>query len=85
MRPGRELLADLAEAIMLARTFLTERGASLDNIISWTGFGRNAAILAAKEAVNENDELPETIRDHVPGGLHGVQGMHQRRDQRSSK
>ena len=55
-RPDGELLADLAEAIMLARTFLTERGASLDNIISWTGFGRNAAILAAKEAVNENDE-----------------------------
>ena len=55
-RPDGELLADLAEAIMLARTFLAERGASLDNIISWTGFGRNAAILAAKEAVNENDE-----------------------------
>ncbi len=55
-RPDEELLADLAEAIMLVRTFLTERGASLDNIISWTGFERNAAIVAAKEAVNENDE-----------------------------
>ncbi|MDD3857383.1 MAG: type I restriction endonuclease subunit R [Methanoculleus sp.] len=55
-RPDRELLADLAEAIALIRTFLAERGAPLDNIISWTGFARNAAILAAKEAVNENDE-----------------------------
>jgi len=51
-----ELLADLVEAIMLVRTFLTERDASLDHIISKTGFERNAAILAAKEAANENDE-----------------------------
>ena len=55
-RPEEELLADLAEAIALVRTFLTERGASLDDIITKTGFGRNAAILAAKEAANENDE-----------------------------
>lgn len=55
-RPDGELLADLSEAIGLVRTFLAERGASLGNIISWTGFARNAAILAAKEAVNENDE-----------------------------
>ncbi|MCK9376594.1 MAG: DUF3387 domain-containing protein [Syntrophobacterales bacterium] len=33
-----------------------ERGAPLDNIITKTGFERNAAILAAKEAANENDE-----------------------------
>jgi len=55
-RPDVELLADLAEAIALVRTFLAERGAPLENTISWTGFARNAAILAAKEAVNENDE-----------------------------
>ena len=55
-RPDVELLADLAEAIALVRTFLAERDAPLENIISWTGFARNAAILAAKEAVNENDE-----------------------------
>jgi len=35
---------------------LNERGASLDNIINNTGFERNSAILAAKEAANENDE-----------------------------
>jgi type I restriction enzyme R subunit len=55
-RPDAELLADLDEAIALVRTFLTERGASLDAIITAEGFAKNAAILSAKEAVNENDE-----------------------------
>ncbi len=55
-KPDEELLADLAEAIGLVRAFLTDRNASLDNIIQQTGFARNAAILAAKEAANENDE-----------------------------
>ncbi len=55
-KPDEELLADLAEAIGFIRTYLVERGASLDHIISWTGFPRNAAILTAKEAINENDE-----------------------------
>src|SRR5690606_5471757 len=32
------------------------RSASLDGIVGQTGFARNAAILAAKEAANENDE-----------------------------
>ena len=56
LRPEAELLADLAESIALVRTFLQERGASLDAIITQTGFARNAAILAAKEAANKNDE-----------------------------
>lgn len=55
-RPDEELLADLAESIAFVRAFLTEHGASLDSIITQTGFARNAAILAAKEAANENDE-----------------------------
>ncbi len=55
-RPEEELLAGLEEAIRLVREFLTERGASLDDIVTKTGFARNAAILAAKEAANENDE-----------------------------
>ncbi|MEN8689172.1 MAG: type I restriction endonuclease subunit R [Desulfobacterales bacterium] len=55
-KPETELLADLSEAISFVRTFLTEKKASLDNIIEETGFARNAAILAAKEAANENDE-----------------------------
>jgi len=54
--PEDELLAELGEAIALVRAFLTDRGASLDDIISSTSFARNAAILAAKEAANENDE-----------------------------
>jgi type I restriction enzyme R subunit len=55
-RPDEELLADLREAIAFVRAFLGERGASLDEIIGQTGFARNAAILLAKEAANENDE-----------------------------
>jgi type I restriction enzyme R subunit len=55
-RPDEELLADLDEAIAFVRAFLEERGASLDLIIGQRGFDRNAAILAAKEAANENDE-----------------------------
>ena len=55
-RPHEELLADLAEAIELVRSFLKKRNASLDDVIEKTGFARNAAILAAKEAANENDE-----------------------------
>jgi type I site-specific restriction-modification system R (restriction) subunit len=55
-KPDEELLADLREAIAFVRSFLAERSASLDGIIRQTGFARNAAILAAKEAANENDE-----------------------------
>jgi type I restriction enzyme R subunit len=55
-KPDEELLAELAEAIAFVRAFLGERGASLDDIIKKTGFERNASILTAKEAANENDE-----------------------------
>ncbi|MYD62033.1 MAG: type I restriction endonuclease subunit R [Gemmatimonadetes bacterium] len=55
-KPDEELLADLAEAIALVRDFLDKRNAPLDDIIEKTGFYRNAAIVACKEAVNENDE-----------------------------
>jgi type I restriction enzyme R subunit len=55
-RPDEELLADLAETITFVRTFLDERSASLNNVIQKTGFERNAAIVACKEAANENDE-----------------------------
>lgn len=54
-KPEEELLANLAEAITFVRAFLSERNASLDGIMNQTGFARNAAILAAKEAANEND------------------------------
>lgn len=55
-KPDEELLADLREAIAFVWAFLSERSASLDGIIGQTGFARNAAILAAKEAANESDE-----------------------------
>jgi type I restriction enzyme, R subunit len=53
--PDDELLNSLAEAVDLAREFLTERSASLDDIVAKTGFERIAAIQQAKEAANEND------------------------------
>lgn len=55
-RPEEELLADLAEAIGLVRAFLDDREASLDAVMQKMGFERNAAIVACKEAANENDE-----------------------------
>ena len=56
VKPEEELLADLSESIEFVRAFLSDRNASLEDIIKKTGFERNAAILAAKEAANENDE-----------------------------
>jgi len=56
VRPPEELLADLAEAIDAAETFLESRQFRLLDICEKTGFDRNRAILDAKEAVNENDE-----------------------------
>lgn len=55
-RPTEELIADLAESILMVRQFLDQNQASLDDIIQKTGFARNAAIMAAKEAANQNDE-----------------------------
>nr|MBS0021632.1 DUF3387 domain-containing protein [Gammaproteobacteria bacterium] len=42
--------------IALVRAFLDDRNASLDDVIQKAGFERNAAIVACKEAANENDE-----------------------------
>lgn len=55
-RPNEELLDELDEAIDLVRSFLTQQGAPLEEILDKAGFERNAAIRAAKEAANENDE-----------------------------
>ncbi|MBA7569273.1 hypothetical protein ES708_11012 [subsurface metagenome] len=55
-RTKEELLEDLKQAIDLVSNFLNERKTSLDAIINTSGFERNKAIVAAKEAVNENDE-----------------------------
>ncbi|MBI9113240.1 type I restriction endonuclease subunit R [Maridesulfovibrio ferrireducens] len=55
-KPEEELLVELSEAIAFVRAFLLKSNASLDDIINKTGFERNAAILAAKESANENDQ-----------------------------
>ena len=55
-KPNEELLADLIEAIGFVRDFLHVKGFRLDDINEKTGFARNAAIVEAKEAVNENDQ-----------------------------
>lgn len=55
-QPEEDLLGELAEAIAMVRTFLAERGASLERIPATTGFEQIAAIAAAKNAANENDE-----------------------------
>ena len=55
-RPQEALLRELADAIGEVREFLAAQGFRLADIIEKTGFEKNAAIVAAKEAVNENDE-----------------------------
>ncbi|MFP4420909.1 MAG: type I restriction endonuclease subunit R [Desulfococcaceae bacterium] len=54
--PEDELLTELEQVIQMARDFLAERGASLDAIGTTEGMEALAAIAAAKEAVNQNDE-----------------------------
>ena len=55
-KPEEELLGDLQEAVSLIRGFLEDQGVRLEDVIEKTGFERNQAIAAAKEAVNESDE-----------------------------
>ena len=55
-KPDEVLLGELAESIVMARKFLTDRGGSLDDVMTLTGFPRNAAIVACMEAANDNDE-----------------------------
>lgn len=54
--PNEELLAELAEAIDMVKTFLSDRDFVMEAITEAEGFGRNAAIMQAKEAINENDQ-----------------------------
>lgn len=55
-RPNEALLAELAEAIELVKTFLSDRDFVMNAITEADGFERNAAIMQAKEAINENDQ-----------------------------
>ena len=54
-KPHEELLAELADAILEVRGFLQEAGVCLDDVITETGFHQVKAIVACKEAANEND------------------------------
>ena len=54
-RPQEELLEELLEAIGMVRSFLASKDFRLEDIIEKTGFERNAAIVSAKESINEND------------------------------
>ena len=54
-RPQEELLEELLEAIGMVRSFLASKDFRLEDIIEKTGFERNAAIVSAKEIINEND------------------------------
>lgn len=56
VKPEEDLLDELDEAIRLVREWLDDKGASLAAIIEGEGFAKNAAINAAKEVANENDE-----------------------------
>jgi len=60
-RTKEELLESLKQSIVLVSDFLNVRKASLDAIINASGFERNKAIVAAKEAVNENDETRKKL------------------------
>lgn len=56
IKPKEELLAELAEAIDMVKTFLKDRDFDMCSITEGEGFSRNAAIIQAKEAINENDQ-----------------------------
>ena len=52
VKSEEELIATLEEAIRAVRDWLAAHGAPLDDIIGKTGFAKNAALQAAKEAAN---------------------------------
>jgi len=56
LHPEEELLADLADAIGLVRSTLSENGFELTDFKDAEGFAKNKALVDAKEAININDE-----------------------------
>ncbi|MBL8195470.1 MAG: type I restriction endonuclease subunit R, partial [Blastocatellia bacterium] len=56
VKPEEELIEDLSEAIEMTKLFLQERGFKLADIIEKSGFSRNAAIVEAKEVLNQSEE-----------------------------
>lgn len=55
-RPKEDLLQELIDSIAFVQDYLLKQGFELTDILQKQGFTRNASIIEAKEAVNENDE-----------------------------
>lgn len=55
-KPNEELLESLNESISFVAEFLRKHDFELSQIITETGFAKNAAIAQAKEVINQNDE-----------------------------
>ncbi|MFC3716315.1 type I restriction endonuclease subunit R [Luteimonas soli] len=84
-KPEVQLLDRLDASLAEISGWLDKRGVSLDAILGSTGFARNKAILDAKEAINENDEMRKRFelmaRDvfvRFKACVH-VEGVHARR------
>ncbi len=56
VKPEEDLLDELAEAIILTKNFVTDRGFKLDSINETSGFEKIAAIRDAKELINQSEE-----------------------------
>ncbi|HCG5971399.1 TPA: type I restriction endonuclease subunit R [Vibrio parahaemolyticus] len=55
-KPNEELLDNLNEAVSFVVEFLRKHEFELETIITEAGFARNAAIVKAKEVINQSDE-----------------------------
>lgn len=55
-KPNEELLESLNEAITFVVEYFRQHAFELYSILSATGFAKNAAIVQAKEVINQNDE-----------------------------
>jgi type I restriction enzyme R subunit len=56
IKPEKDLLEELSEAIDLTRSFLKDRGFVLEKLLTTAGFHRIAAIKEAKEVINQSEE-----------------------------
>ncbi len=56
LKPNEEILKDLAQVIEAVKSFLSERGFALEDVINKTGFAQIAAITEAKETINRTEE-----------------------------
>jgi len=57
IKSEEELLEDLKEVLDLTIDYLKKQSFELNDLIEAEGFDRNAAIIRAKEAINQNEEI----------------------------